>query len=173
MTATNTLGLAATILPGELKLQNLVKYYGNNPMPAVDGVSLTVRAGEMVTLLGPSGCGKTTTLRMIAGFESVTSGDILLDEDSIVSIEPNKRPMSMVFQSYALFPHLTVRQNVAFGLKLKKIKGAQLTEEVDAAPEKMPDAQELHCFREAGEPPTGILVSEAKMEIALDIQMLE
>lgn len=124
---------ALDLRAGELHLEGLVKNYGSNPVPAVDGVTLTVKAGEMVTLLGPSGCGKTTSLRMVAGFESVTQGDILLDGQSITRVEPNRRPMSMVFQSYALFPHLTVRQNVAFGLKLKKIKGQQLIDETDAA----------------------------------------
>ena len=138
MTDTTTLGevhVAPELVgqPGELRIENLVKRYPNSKNAAVDGISLTVQAGEFLTLLGPSGCGKTTTLRMIAGFEKVTEGDILLDGQSICATEPNKRPMSMVFQSYALFPHLTVRQNVAFGLKLKKIKGQQLIDETDSA----------------------------------------
>jgi len=87
---------------------------------AVDSISLTIEPGQFVTLLGPSGCGKTTTLRMVAGFEQPSAGDILLDGNSLLSVPPNLRPMSMVFQSYALFPHLTVEENVQFGLKIKK-----------------------------------------------------
>ena len=86
----------------------------------IDNMNLYVRKGEFVTLLGPSGCGKTTTLRMIAGFEMPTSGKILLNGEDISSLPPNKRPVNTVFQKYALFPHLNVFDNVAFGLKLKR-----------------------------------------------------
>ncbi len=89
---------------------------------AVDNVSLYVRKGEFITFLGPSGCGKTTTLRMIAGFDKPSSGKILLNGKDISDLPPNKRPINTVFQRYALFPHLNVYENVAFGLKLKKIK---------------------------------------------------
>jgi iron(III) transport system ATP-binding protein len=88
---------------------------------AVDNVSLTIEKGEFVTLLGPSGCGKTTTLRLIAGFEVPTRGHILLDGRSLDDVPPNRRNMAMVFQSYALFPHLTVFENIAYGLKLRKL----------------------------------------------------
>ena len=81
---------------------------------AVDHVALDIAPGEFITFLGPSGCGKTTTLRMIAGFEDTTSGQVVLDGQNMVSLPPNKRPMSMVFQSYALFPHLSVRENIAY-----------------------------------------------------------
>ena len=89
---------------------------------AVDGIDLYVRRGEFVTFLGPSGCGKTTTLRMIAGFDKPTSGEILLNGKDITALPPNKRPINTVFQRYALFPHLNVAENIAFGLKLKKVK---------------------------------------------------
>ena len=89
---------------------------------AVSDISLSIRKGEFVTLLGPSGCGKTTTLRMIAGFDKPTNGKILLNNEDISDLPPNKRPINTVFQRYALFPHLNVYDNVAFGLKLKKIK---------------------------------------------------
>ena len=89
---------------------------------AVDNIDLYVRKGEFVTFLGPSGCGKTTTLRMIAGFDKPTSGKILLNGEDISALPPNKRPINTVFQRYALFPHLNVYDNVAFGLKLKKIE---------------------------------------------------
>jgi iron(III) transport system ATP-binding protein len=105
-----------------LVLQDLVKIFGSGPqaVTAVDKVSIQVREGELVTLLGPSGCGKTTTLRMIAGFELPTSGEILIDGEPIKSVPPNQRPTTMVFQNYALFPHMTVRQNIAYGLKIHR-----------------------------------------------------
>lgn len=87
---------------------------------AVDCFNLEVKKGEFVTFLGPSGCGKTTTLRMIAGFELPTSGKILLNGEDISRLPPNKRPVNTVFQKYALFPHLNVYENIAFGLRLKK-----------------------------------------------------
>ena len=89
---------------------------------AVDNFNLEVKKGEFVTFLGPSGCGKTTTLRMIAGFELPTSGKILLNGEDISRLPPNKRPVNTVFQKYALFPHLNVYENIAFGLRLKKIE---------------------------------------------------
>ncbi len=87
---------------------------------AVDCFNLQVKKGEFVTFLGPSGCGKTTTLRMIAGFDIPTSGKILLNGEDISRLPPNKRPVNTVFQKYALFPHLNVYENIAFGLRLKK-----------------------------------------------------
>ena len=89
---------------------------------AVDNFNLEVKKGEFVTFLGPSGCGKTTTLRMIAGFELPTSGKILLSGNDISNLPPNKRPVNTVFQKYALFPHLNVYENIAFGLRLKKVE---------------------------------------------------
>jgi iron(III) transport system ATP-binding protein len=126
----------ATAAPGRLALRGLRKVYGDNAKaePAVKDVDLDIEPGEFVTLLGPSGCGKTTTLRMIAGFETPTAGKILLDDEVINRVAPNHRPMAMVFQSYALFPHLTVYDNVAYGLKLKKkMPAARIREEVEAA----------------------------------------
>lgn len=120
---------------GHLQLVDLVKVFsdGGNDVRAVDGVNLDIAPGEFITLLGPSGCGKTTTLRMIAGFEDATSGRVLLDGENMVVVPPNRRPMSMVFQSYALFPHLSVRENVAYGLRLRKVPRAELDEAVEVA----------------------------------------
>ena len=90
-------------------------------MSAVDGIDLDVAAGEFFSLLGPSGCGKTTTLRLIAGFERPTSGEVLLDGTDLSAVPPERRNVNTVFQSYALFPHLTVSDNVAFGLRYQKV----------------------------------------------------
>ncbi len=100
-----------------LQLDRLGKTYGSSV--AVDGVSLDIAQGEMVVLLGPSGCGKTTTLRMVAGFVAASAGDILLDGTSILGLPPYRRDLGLVFQSYALFPHLTVARNIAFGLEMR------------------------------------------------------
>ena len=97
---------------------------------AVNDVTLEVGAGKLVTLLGPSGCGKTTLLRMIAGFEEPTSGDILFGERRMNEVPPNKRDTAMVFQSYAVFPHLDVSENVAFGLRLRKLPESEIRERV-------------------------------------------
>ena len=104
-----------------IELNNVFKMYDNSEFYAVENFNLKVKKGEFVTFLGPSGCGKTTTLRMIAGFELPTSGEILLNGKDISLLPPHKRPINTVFQRYALFQHLNVYDNIAFGLKLKKI----------------------------------------------------
>ncbi|GAA1029785.1 ABC transporter ATP-binding protein [Virgisporangium ochraceum] len=107
---------------GRLELDGLTKTFASasGEVTAVDDVTLDVRPGEFITLLGPSGCGKTTTLRIVAGFETATAGHIRLDGASIDRLPPQRRTMAMVFQSYALFPHLTVGENIAYGLKLRR-----------------------------------------------------
>ena len=102
-----------------IELKNVVKYYDDTLV--IDNVSFYVNKGEFITFLGPSGCGKTTTLRMIAGFDLPTSGQILLNGKDISLLPPNKRPVNTVFQRYALFPHLNVFENIAFGLRCKKV----------------------------------------------------
>jgi spermidine/putrescine transport system ATP-binding protein len=104
---------------GGVKLDRVVKRFGG--FAAVDGVTLDIDSGEFFTLLGPSGCGKTTTLRVIAGFEDPTEGRVLIDGDDVCGLPPYKRPTNTVFQSYALFPHLSVERNVAFGLQRAKV----------------------------------------------------
>src|SRR5205823_342395 len=104
---------------GEVQLVRLVKRFGDTT--AVAGIDVTVPGGEFFSLLGPSGCGKTTTLRLIAGFEQPTSGRILLDGTDMVQTPPHRRKVNTVFQSYALFPHLNVFDNVAFGLRFKDV----------------------------------------------------
>ena len=102
-----------------IEIKNVSKVFDG--ITAVDNVNLAVRRGEFVTLLGPSGCGKTTLLRMIAGFELPTSGSIILEKQDVTAVPPHLRPINTVFQKYALFPHLNVFKNIAFGLKLKRI----------------------------------------------------
>ena len=105
--------------PAIVCLNNVEKSFG--AIRAVDGVSLEIAKGEFFSLLGPSGCGKTTLLRLIAGFEKPQRGQITIDDKEMASVEPNLRPTNMVFQSYAIFPHLNVEQNVGYGLKRHKI----------------------------------------------------
>src|SRR5712691_10053209 len=106
-----------------LALENLTKRFGTHV--AVDGLSLGVEKGEFVSLLGPSGCGKTTTLQMIAGFVEPTAGAITLEGRDLLAVKPAKRGLGIVFQSYALFPHMSVAQNVAFGLEMRKVARAE------------------------------------------------
>src|SRR4026208_1643773 len=116
---------------GEVRLVDLVKRFGD--FTAVAGINLDMPSGEFFSLLGPSGCGKTTSLRMIAGFERPTEGQILLDGADMAQTPPHKRNVNTVFQNYALFPHLTVADNVAFGLKYKKASKQETTERVGSA----------------------------------------
>ena len=117
-----------------LKLDNLSKVFpgraGSMAVQAVDNVSIDITQGELITLLGPSGCGKTTTLRLIAGFEFPTDGRIVLDSEEINELPPNKRDMAMVFQSYAIFPHLSVFENIAYGLKIKRLDRQTIQDKV-------------------------------------------
>jgi putative spermidine/putrescine transport system ATP-binding protein len=106
-----------------LRLQSLTKRYGE--LLAVDDMTLEVKRGEFVSLLGPSGCGKTTTLQMVAGFAEATSGSIEMDGRDITSLAPQKRNIGIVFQSYALFPHLSVTENVRFGLEMRRIRNPE------------------------------------------------
>ncbi len=120
----------------DLQLVNVSKTYDNGA-PAVVDFSLDVGKGEFVAFLGPSGCGKTTTLRMIAGFESITAGDILIKGRRINDLPPERRPTSMIFQSYALFPHMTVRGNIAYGLKVKGLDKKTIDGRVERIVEKL------------------------------------
>src|SRR6266581_4847860 len=102
-----------------IALEGVSRRFGN--VAAVNDVTLAIREGEFFSLLGPSGCGKTTTLRMIAGFEAPDEGRIMLRGKDVTSVSPNRRPVNMVFQQYALFPHMSIYDNVAFGLKVKRV----------------------------------------------------
>jgi len=112
-------------------IKKAVKKYGN--FVALNGVDLDIKPGEFFTLLGPSGCGKTTLLRMIAGFNTVDGGEIYFDEKLLNNVEAHKRDIGMVFQNYAIFPHLTVAENVAYGLKAKKVPKAEIGSRVEEA----------------------------------------
>jgi len=117
--------------PVSIQISALRKQFG--PTVAVDSVSLTIQAGELFFLLGPSGCGKTTLLRMIAGFTDPTSGSIHFGDKDVTHLPPHKRNTGMVFQGYALWPHMSVRQNVGFGLDVRKVSGAEKTKRIDKA----------------------------------------
>ncbi|WP_028225162.1 ABC transporter ATP-binding protein [Paraburkholderia ferrariae] len=113
-----------------VQVVDVVKKFGETA--AVKGVNLSVRKGELFALLGSSGCGKSTLLRMLAGFESITSGKILIDGEDLATLPPYRRPVNMMFQSYALFPHMTVESNVGFGLRQEGVKKGELQERVAA-----------------------------------------
>lgn len=116
---------AATVI----RLENITKRFG--AITAVKDISLDLKENEFFALLGPSGCGKTTLLRMIAGFESLNEGRILLDGKDIAPLRPNRRPINLMFQSFALFPHMSVRANVSYGLEMERVRGSELKSRVD------------------------------------------
>lgn len=137
----------------EIRINNAKKMYGNNTV--IENLSLDIKGGEFFTLLGPSGCGKTTLLRMIAGFNSIEDGEFFFGDKKINDLDPAKRNIGMVFQNYAIFPHLTVRKNVEFGLKNRKypkeqiksdtdefLKLMQINEYQDRLPEKLSGGQQ-------------------------------
>ncbi len=112
-----------------IRINNLSKHFGS--VVAVDHVEITISGGEFFSLLGASGCGKTTLLRMLAGFESPTTGEIYIDDAPVSGVPPHKRPTNMVFQNYAIFPHLNVRRNIAYGLRAEKLNKGETDWRVD------------------------------------------
>ena len=114
-----------------IEIKNVSKYFGEKT--ALDHVNLYVRKGEFLTILGPSGCGKTTLLRLLAGFQTASEGEIYIGGNEVTQTPPYRRPINTVFQKYALFPHLNVYDNIAFGLKLKKMPRADMERKVKAA----------------------------------------
>ena len=114
-----------------IKIEHLSKAFGDKVV--LDDINLSIRRGEFITLLGPSGCGKTTLLRMIAGFLKPDSGVILMEGSDISEVPPHRRPLNTVFQRYALFPHLNVYDNIAFGLKLNKVQSSEIETRVRKA----------------------------------------
>ncbi|BAT53885.1 Spermidine/putrescine ABC transporter ATP-binding subunit [Nostoc sp. NIES-3756] len=130
-TVTQNLKGMKTLQPLDVELRNVFKFF--NQEPAVHGIDLDVRQGEFFSILGPSGCGKTTTLRLIAGFEQVDAGKLLIQGQPMTNIPPYRRPVNTVFQSYALFNHLNVWDNIAFGLRLKKFRKSEIESRVKEA----------------------------------------
>src|SRR3974377_2079956 len=120
-------------------IRNLNKMF--NGIPAVKDVNLEIRDREFVVLVGPSGCGKTTTLRMVAGLESISSGQVLIGDTVVNELPPMDRDIAMVFQNYALYPHMSVYDNMAFGLKMRKVGRTEIGKRVQAAPELL-DSQD-------------------------------
>ncbi|MFB8343868.1 ABC transporter ATP-binding protein [Brucella cytisi] len=115
----------------DIRLKKIKKSYGN--FDVIHGVELNIEAGEFVVLVGPSGCGKSTLLRMIAGLEKISGGDLLIDGQRMNDVAPKDRDIAMVFQSYALYPHMTVEENMAFSLRLRKVRKAEKAEKVHKA----------------------------------------
>ncbi len=132
----------------DLQLSHIGKVYDNGTAAVID-FNLDVDKGEFIAFLGPSGCGKTTTLRMIAGFESISSGDMFIRGKRINDLLPEQRPTSMIFQNYALFPHMSVRKNVGFGLDVKGMPAAERDRKVDRILEKL-DLMEIAEVRPTG-----------------------
>jgi multiple sugar transport system ATP-binding protein len=121
----------------EIVLERVSKAYSGGDALAVDDVSLEIESGEFLVLVGPSGCGKSTLLRMIAGLEDVTDGTILIDARDVTDLPPRSRDIAMVFQTYALYPHMTVRENLGYGLKVRKTSKAEITRRVDRVAEML------------------------------------
>ena len=114
-----------------ISINNVSKHFG--PVVAVDNINITISSGEFFSLLGASGCGKTTLLRMLAGFETPTSGEVYIDDTAMSEVPPHHRPTNMVFQNYAIFPHLNVRRNIAYGLRKDKLDKTEIIRRVDEA----------------------------------------
>jgi spermidine/putrescine transport system ATP-binding protein len=155
-----------------LEFQNVSKHFG--AIQAVDGVSIGIKKGEFFSLLGPSGCGKTTMLRLAAGFEHPESGRVILDGRDITGLPPNKRQVNTIFQSYALFPHLTVRQNIAFGLQIAKRSKNDIQIEVETDQLSGGQKQRVAIARALINKPQVLLLDEplAALDLKLRQRML-
>jgi iron(III) transport system ATP-binding protein len=154
-----------------VELESLSKHFGD--VKAVDDVNLKVNAGTLICLLGPSGCGKTTTLRMVAGFEDPTIGRILIGDDDITNVPPHARPTAMVFQSYALFPHMSVYDNVAYGLRARRASKAETAEKAQAVIELMELQQRVALARALVIQPKVLLFDEplSNLDAQLRVRM--
>ena len=118
-----------------ISLKNIVKRYGTGKtaVPVIHGVNVDIKDGEFIVLVGPSGCGKSTLLRMIAGLEEITGGDLIIGDKKVNDLEPAKRNIAMVFQNYALYPHMSNYENMAYGLKIAKVPKEEIKARVDKA----------------------------------------
>ncbi len=116
-------------MSGSVELRSVNKQFGD--FVALRDVDFEIRAGEFMTFLGPSGCGKTTCLRLISGFDTPTTGRVLIGGEDVTALPPYRRDVNQVFQSYALFPHLTIYENIAFGLRMKGVASAEVKRRVD------------------------------------------
>ena len=125
----------------QISLQNLKKSFGETKV--IHDLSIDVKDGELIVIVGPSGCGKSTLLRMVAGLEDANEGNILIDNKKVNELEPMERNIAMVFQNYALYPHMTVFENMAYGLKIAKIP----KEEINSRVQKAADILELGAFK--------------------------
>lgn len=119
----------------EIKLNHIYKKYDNAEKFSVTDFNLDIKDNEFIVFVGPSGCGKSTTLRMVAGLEDITKGDLVIDGQVVNDVAPKTRDIAMVFQNYALYPHMTVRENMAFGLKLRNVDKKEIDTRVDEAAE--------------------------------------
>jgi ABC-type proline/glycine betaine transport system ATPase subunit len=154
-----------------VSIEDVYKDYGSTR--AVDGISLHVEQGEFLTLLGPSGCGKTTTLRMIGGFEYPTAGQISINGEVMGNRPPYRRPVNTVFQNYALFPHMTVGQNIGYGLEMAGVPKKERQRRVGGEPKALPalgrTATAGGSGASAGEPPEGTPVGRAARSVGPEI----
>ena len=121
----------------EVRFEHICKTYSSGDRPAVDGFNLTIKDGEFLVLVGPSGCGKSTSLRMVAGLETPSAGRIFIGEKEVTSLPPKDRDIAMVFQNYALYPHMTVKENLSFALKLRGYLKAEIERRVEMAAETL------------------------------------
>src|SRR3954471_485268 len=121
----------------QVQLKNITKTYGNGAksVAVIHGISIDIDDGEFVVMVGPSGCGKSTLLRMVAGLEEITGGDIVIGDRVVNNLEPKDRDIAMVFQNYALYPHMSVRENMAYGLKIRGLPKADIEARVRRAAE--------------------------------------
>ncbi|MFQ6684320.1 ATP-binding cassette domain-containing protein, partial [Bordetella pertussis] len=115
-----------------LSFRNVKKTYAGN-VPVIHGIDMDVADGEFIVIVGPSGCGKSTLMRMVAGLETVTEGEILIDDKVVNTLEPAERDIAMVFQNYALYPHMSVFDNMAYGLKIRRLPKDEIRKRVEAA----------------------------------------
>ena len=128
----------------QLQIVDITKSFPSNQeqIDVLDCINLSISSGEFVSILGPSGCGKTTTMRLVAGLEEITAGEIKIGDQVVNEIDPRKRDVSMVFQNYSLFPHMSVRNNIAYPLKMKKIPSAEQEKKINDV-SKLVELQDL------------------------------